>query len=104
MSLIIPHYTYLVLKILVPSGIIIVNGIFGLLDMCDKEFHKMAQAFGMTAEYERLRGDTDHNVLPDVDRSLLDQAFNSTRDAKKIWAHPTNLNKTTSIVVDLDLA
>jgi hypothetical protein len=41
----------------------------------------MAQTFDMTAEYARLKGDTDRNVLPDVGRSLLDQAFNSTRDA-----------------------
>jgi hypothetical protein len=34
-----------------PRGIIIVKGSFKLLDLCDKEFHKMAQIFGMTAEY-----------------------------------------------------
>jgi hypothetical protein len=33
---------------------------------CDKEFHQMAQTFGMTAEYPRLKGDTDRNVLPDI--------------------------------------
>jgi hypothetical protein len=32
----------------------------------------MAQTFGMTTEYERLKGETDHNVLPDVGRSLPD--------------------------------
>jgi hypothetical protein len=26
----------------------------------------MAQTFSMTAEYARIKGDTDHNVLPDV--------------------------------------
>jgi hypothetical protein len=26
----------------------------------------------MTAEYARLKGETDHNVLPDVGRSLPD--------------------------------
>jgi hypothetical protein len=70
--------------------------------MCDKEFHKMAQTFGMTAEYARLKADTDHNVLPDVGRSRSDQAFDSMRDAKKVWVHPTNPNNNTSIVVDLD--
>jgi hypothetical protein len=47
----VPHYTYLVLKILGPNGIITVKGSFELLDLCDKEFHKMAQNFGMTANY-----------------------------------------------------
>jgi hypothetical protein len=46
----VPHYTYLVLKIPGPNGIITVKGSFGS-DLCDKEFHKMAQNFGMMANY-----------------------------------------------------
>jgi hypothetical protein len=34
-----------------PNGIIIVKGSFELSDLCDKEFHKMAQNFGMMANY-----------------------------------------------------
>jgi hypothetical protein len=49
--MVVPHYTYLVLKILGPNGIITVKGSFELLDICDKEFQKMAQTFGMIAEY-----------------------------------------------------
>jgi hypothetical protein len=45
------HYTYLVLKMPGPNRIITVKGSFELLDICDKEFHKMAQTFGMIAEY-----------------------------------------------------
>jgi hypothetical protein len=48
----VPHYTYLVLKMLGPKGIITVKGSFELSDLCDKEFHKMAQNFGMMASYE----------------------------------------------------
>jgi hypothetical protein len=44
----VPHYIYLVLKM---PGIIIVKGSFELSDLCDKEFHKMAQNFGMMASY-----------------------------------------------------
>jgi hypothetical protein len=47
----VPHYTYLVLKMPGPRGIITVKGSFKLLDLCNKEFHKMAQNFGMTATY-----------------------------------------------------
>jgi hypothetical protein len=64
----------------------------------------MAQTFGMTAEYARLRGETDHNVLPDIRRSLPDQAFDATQDLKKIQVHPTDLKKTTFITVNLDPA
>jgi hypothetical protein len=47
----VPHYTYLVLKMPGPNGIIIVKGSFELSDLCDKKFHKMAQNFGMMANY-----------------------------------------------------
>jgi hypothetical protein len=47
----VPHYTYLVLKRPGPNGIITVKGSFKLSDLCDKEFHKMAQNFGMMANY-----------------------------------------------------
>jgi hypothetical protein len=49
--MVVPHYTYLVLKMPGPKGIIIVKGSFELSDLCDKEFHKMAQNFGMMASY-----------------------------------------------------
>jgi hypothetical protein len=100
----VPHYTYLVLKIREPNGVITVKGNFEVFDTCDKEFHQMAQTFGMTAEYARLKGDTDHNVLPNVGLSLPDKAFDTTRDTKKGWVPPTDPDKTTSIAVDLDPA
>jgi hypothetical protein len=56
----------------------------------------------MTAEYARLKGETDHNVLADVRQSLPDQGFDATQDSKKIPVHSTDPNKTTSIVVNLD--
>jgi hypothetical protein len=47
----VPHYMYLVLKMPGPKGIITVKGNFEVSDLCDKEFHKMAQNFGMIANY-----------------------------------------------------
>jgi hypothetical protein len=73
----VPHYAYLALKIPGPKGVITVKGSFEVSDNWDKEFNRMAQTFGMTAEYAWLKTETDHNVLPDVGRSLLDQAFDS---------------------------
>jgi hypothetical protein len=64
----------------------------------------MTQTFGMKVEYARIKGDTNHNVLPDVGRSLLDQAFDTTRDSKKVQVHPTDPEKTTYIAVDFDPA
>jgi hypothetical protein len=85
-------------------GVITIKGSFEVSDTRDREFNKMAQTSGMMAEYARLKGETDHNVLPDVGRSLPDQAFNSTQDSKEVRVHPTNPAKTTSIKVDLDPA
>jgi hypothetical protein len=39
-----------------PKGIITVKGSFELSDLCDKEFHKMAQNFGMIANYGEPKG------------------------------------------------
>jgi hypothetical protein len=52
----VPHYTYLVLKMPGPNRIIIVKGSFELSNLCDKEFHKMAQNFGMIANYGEPKG------------------------------------------------
>jgi hypothetical protein len=40
----------------VPNGIITIKGSFKLSDLCDKEFHKMAQNFGMIANYGEPKG------------------------------------------------
>jgi hypothetical protein len=68
----VPHYAYLTLKIPGPKGTIMVQGGFEVSNTCDKEFNRLAQTFGMIAEYARLKGETDHNVLPNVRRSLPD--------------------------------
>jgi hypothetical protein len=47
----VPHYAYLVLKIPGLRGVITMKGIFKVSDTYDKEFNKMAQTFGMMAEY-----------------------------------------------------
>jgi hypothetical protein len=47
----VPHYTYLVLKMPGPKGVITVKGSFELSDLCDREFRKMAQNFGTMANY-----------------------------------------------------
>jgi hypothetical protein len=100
----VPHYAYLTLKIPGPKGTITVQGSFEVANTYDREFNRMAQTFGMTAEYERLKGEMDHKVLPDIGRSLPDQAFDTTQDSKMIHVHPTDPNKTTSIAVNLDPA
>jgi hypothetical protein len=81
--MVVPHYAYLTLKILGPKGTITVQGSFEVANTYDREFNRMAQTFGIIAEYKRLKGEMDHNVLPEVGRSLPVQAFDTTQDSKK---------------------
>jgi hypothetical protein len=61
----VPHYTYLVLKMPGPRGIITVKGSFKVLDLCDREFHKMAQNFGMIANYaEKAKNTATEGIKP----------------------------------------
>jgi hypothetical protein len=65
--MVVPHYTYLVLKMPGPKGVITVKGSFKVSDLCDKEFHKMAQNFGMIANYaEKAKSTTtEGDKLPE---------------------------------------
>jgi hypothetical protein len=59
----VPHYMYLVLKMPGPKGIITVKGSFEVSDLCNREFHKMAQNFGMIANYaEKAKNTTTKGV------------------------------------------
>jgi hypothetical protein len=100
----VPHYTYLMLKMPRPNRIITVKGNLELSDTCDKEFHKMAQTFGMTAKYTKLKGDVEHNTLSDTGRSLPDKALDDTPDTKKIRVHPADRNEATSIEFETPIA
>jgi hypothetical protein len=59
----VPHYTYLALKMPGPKGIITVKGSFELSDLCDREFHKMAQNFGTTANYAEKAKTTTTEII-----------------------------------------
>jgi hypothetical protein len=79
--MVVPHYTYLVLKMPGPRGIITVKGSFELLDLCDKEFHKMAQTFGMTTEYGQLNSKTESATITTTKQPEEDRA---EPEAKKL--------------------
>jgi hypothetical protein len=89
----VPHYTYLVLKMLGLRGIIIVKGSIKLSDLCDKEFHKMAQNFGMTVTYEQHK-DKIGSTTTATTKQLEE---NSTElDAKKLRVQSPDLEEATT--------
>jgi hypothetical protein len=88
--MVVPHYTYLVLKMPGPKGIIIVKGSFELSDLCDKEFHKMAQNFGMMANYGEPK-DKTKSLTTAVVRQLEEHL--SEPEVKKLWVQPSEQDK-----------
>ena len=51
----VPHYAYVKLKMPGPHGVITVSGSFIRSDRCDKESHKISEAFG-THQASRTTG------------------------------------------------
>jgi hypothetical protein len=92
----VPHYTYLVLKMPRPNGIIIVKGSFELSDICDKEFHKMAQTFSMTAEYGQPKEEPERTTPPNTKQPVQDKAIGIEPDAKKLRVHTEDPNKSST--------
>jgi hypothetical protein len=80
----VPHYTYLVLKMPGPNGIITVKGSFELSDICDKEFHLKAQTFGKTAEHGQLKGKTKKETTSTTRQPGEDKVGNIEPEAKKL--------------------
>jgi hypothetical protein len=88
----VPHYTYLVLKMPGPNGIITVKGSFELSDLYDKEFHKMAQNFGMMASY-REPNYKAKSMTTGVTQQL--EGHLAEPEVKKPWVHPSEQGKPT---------
>jgi hypothetical protein len=88
----VPHYTYLVLKIPGPNGIITVKGSFELSDLCDKEFHKMAQNFGMMASY-REPNDKAKSATIGVAQQL--EEYPAEPEVKKLRVQPSDPGEAT---------
>jgi hypothetical protein len=86
------HYMYLVLKMPGPNGIIIVRGSFELSDLCDKEFHKMAQNFGMIANYGEPK-DQATSATTEVGKQL--EGHPAEPEATKLWVHPSDSEEAT---------
>jgi hypothetical protein len=88
----VPHYTYLVLKMPGPNRIITVKGNFELSDLCDKDFHKMAQNFGMMASYGELK-DKAKSATIGVAQQL--EGNPAELEVKKPWVQSLDQDKAT---------
>jgi hypothetical protein len=91
--MVVPHYTYLVLKMSGPRGIITVKGSFELSDLCDKEFHKMVQNFGMTTTYGQHKDKTGSAATATTKQLEENPA---EPEAKKLRVQSSDPNETTT--------
>jgi hypothetical protein len=88
----VPHYTYLVLKMPGPKGVITVKGSFKLSDQCDKEFHKMAQNFGMMVNYGEPKDKMKSSTTGTIQQP---EAHPAEPEVKKPWVQPSEEDKPT---------
>jgi hypothetical protein len=84
----VPHYTYLVLKMPGPNGIITGKGSFELSDLCDKEFHKMAQNFGMMSNYGEPKDKAKSATTGDAEQP---KGHPAEPEVKKLRVQPSEL-------------
>jgi hypothetical protein len=75
-----------------PKGIITVKGSFELSDICDKEFHKMAQNFGMMANYKEPKDKAKSSVTRTVQQL---EAHPAEPEVKKPRVQPSEQDKPT---------
>jgi hypothetical protein len=78
-----------------PNGIITVKGSFELSDIYDKEFHKMAQPFGKTAEYGESNRRIEHSASSTPTRPSLKKTIHDRPEAKKLRVHTKDPNNPT---------
>jgi hypothetical protein len=75
-----------------PNGIITVKGSFELLDLCDKEFHKIAQNFGMMESYGEPK-DKAKSATIGIAQQL--KSHPAEPEVKKPWVQSLDQDKAT---------
>ena len=97
----VPHYAYLMMKMLGPRGTITVRGSFTRSDNYDKDFNKISEFFGMQQELTSIRETTNYNVLPDARKEAPEVEFDTSSDTRAHQVHPTDPSKTALVSKDL---
>jgi hypothetical protein len=73
-----------------PNGIITVKGSFKLSDICDKEFHKMAQNFSMMASYGEPK---DKAKITSIGVTQQLEGNPAEPEVKKLRVQPSDLGE-----------
>ena len=59
----VPHYAYLKLKMLGPTGMITVHGSFVQSDQCDRNFYQLSDTLGAEHEFEEIAMVVDRSIF-----------------------------------------
>ena len=100
----VPHYAYLQLKMPGPKGVITVKDNFQKSDLCDCEFSKISETFGMEATLADLAISNDRTLMPEHKKQAVDKSFNTSNDTRTHQVHPTDPSKTVNVSTILDPA
>ena len=84
--------------------VITVSGDFARSDMCDRDFHKLSESFGMHQERLELRETTDYSLLPVSECHAPNEEFEMNNNTKAVQVHPMDASKTALISTTLNSA
>ena len=90
--MVVPHYTYLKLKMPRSTGVLTINGSFIKSDQCDRDFHKISDTLGAEQELREIAMVPHKSTFPLASRSEskeYDPIFSIDRDTITHQVHPT---------------
>ena len=100
----VPHYAYLMLKMPGPMGVITVKSDFDRSDICDRQFSKISESFGMQKQLQEASLDNDMTIFPVAKKPTYGASFNATNDTTAHQVHPTDPSKTVRVSSSLPIA
>ena len=87
-----------------PKGVITVKGNFQKSDLCDREFSKISETFGMEATLADLAISNDRTLMLEHKKMAVDRSFDTSNDTRTHQVHPTDPSKTVNVSSSLDPA
>ena len=103
--MIVPHYTYLMMKMPGNAGYpITVYGSFSRSDNCDRDFNKISAKYTGLKEFIEVAKIVDHHTPPPDNRIEDASAATPAEPTKKLQIAPDDKEKTANVAADLSKA
>ena len=92
----IPNYTYLMLKMLGPNGVITMSSAFSHAFTCDRKHYELATMVVNSSELPWL-GESSTLAVPDCNKPTSSMAFHLLEETKAVGVDPTDPAKKVQI-------